>query len=193
LSVHLEWNPEVVEPRGARAGEMLLSQGGVALSGVLGTVDVALRGRRPMGLSGEGTLARIDFRRIGAGDPSIHIAGVEALDAHSQTIDVRVDGGSRPVSETPRRTAILGNTPNPFNPSTVISFSLGRTGPIEISVYSLAGRRVKVLEKGRRETGVHSVRWDGMDERGIPVASGLYLVQLHSQDGTNSRSVVLVK
>ena len=193
MSVHLEWNPEVVEPRGARAGELVLAQGGVALSGVLGTVDVALRGHRSLGLSGAGTLANLQFRRIGAGDPEIRIAGVEALDAHSQPVDVMFDRGSRVDSEAPHRTAILGNTPNPFNPSTTISFSLGRTGPIEISVYSLAGRRVRVLEKGQREIGLHSVRWDGMDERGIPVASGLYLVQLHSLDGTSSRSVVLVK
>lgn len=193
LSVRLDWNPGVVEPVRTRAGDLLTSQRGVALSPSRGTVDMALLGERSMGLSGEGTVASVDFRRIGAGDPGIRIAAVEARDLTGRPIEVAFEAPSQTELAAPRPTTILGNAPNPFNPATVISYSLGHTGPVEISIYSLAGRLVKVLARGDEIAGLHSVRWDGTDARGVSVASGLYLVRLRAADAVSSRSIVLVK
>ena len=164
----------------AHGGELLARQSGVALSGVPGNVDVALLGRRTTGLGGQGLLATVKFRRIAPGDAGIHIAAVEARDDHNRPVEVAIAGGPQPQVAAPPRSVILGNAPNPFNPATLISFSLAASGPMEIGVYSLDGRRVKILESGSREAGVHSVRWDGTDSRGVSVASGLYVVRLRA-------------
>lgn len=193
MSVHLEWNPDVVEPVASRGGELLARQSGVALSGVPGNVDIALRGRRATGLGGEGVLATVEFRRIAPGDAGIHIAAVQALDNQSRPVEVAIAGQARPQVAAPPRSVVLGNVPNPFNPATLISFSLAASGPMELGVYSLSGRLVKTLERGTREAGVHAMRWDGTDERGMPVASGLYMVRLRAAGASSARSIVLLK
>lgn len=72
----------------------------------------------------------------------------------------------------------LRNHPNPFNPSTEIHFALPGTGRAELRIYDLAGRRVRNLDAGVLAAGQHTVRWDGRDERGRSVTSGVYLARL---------------
>ena len=84
--------------------------------------------------------------------------------------------------------------PNPFNPRTEISFSLPRSGPVEMSMYDLAGRRVRELVAGETLTaGTHRRIWDGLDNRGQQVASGVYIVRLKWDDKQRVRRVTLLK
>ncbi len=76
--------------------------------------------------------------------------------------------------------ALRGAAPNPFNPLTVISYSLDAAGPMRLDVLDARGRLVRILESGVREAGTHDVRWDGRDGSGRRVASGVYLVRLRS-------------
>ena len=73
----------------------------------------------------------------------------------------------------------LDNYPNPFNPSTTISFSLQNNSNIELSIYNIKGQKVKSLVKKSFESGNHSVIWDGNDDTGKPVSSGIYLYKLN--------------
>ena len=83
--------------------------------------------------------------------------------------------------------------PNPFNPRTTISYSVARTGPIQLEIYDVRGRRVRVLADGWRPVGEHSSSWDGLDDRGQPVASGVYFTRLQSvgQKSLTQRVVLL--
>jgi hypothetical protein len=83
--------------------------------------------------------------------------------------------------------------PNPFNPSTTIAFTLDRARELTLSVHDLRGRMVARLAHGRFEAGRHLRRWDGRNEAGRPVASGVYLVRLHGEGLDASRTVTLVK
>ncbi len=84
--------------------------------------------------------------------------------------------------------------PNPFNPRTEIAFVLVKTGRVEISLYDLAGRRVRRLVDGEvLSAGPHERSWDGLDERGRKVASGTYLVRLKSGNEQRVMSVTLLK
>ena len=83
--------------------------------------------------------------------------------------------------------------PNPFNPMTRVRFKLPRSGQATVRVHDLTGRVVRTLVDGSREAGRHEVIWQGRNEEGQPVASGLYLVQLRSADGVSSQKVVLAK
>lgn len=93
----------------------------------------------------------------------------------------------------PQPDALLPNRPNPFNPQTVLAFDLARSGPAELVVFSLDGRRVRTVLDGSMAAGRHEVVWNGTDDTGRRVASGTYLVQLRGVAGSSARKVTLVK
>ena len=85
------------------------------------------------------------------------------------------------------------NVPNPFNSQTVISWFLLQQGPTRLEVFALTGQRVAVLHQGPEKAGVHRVHWDGRDDRGRPLASGVYLYRLVSADGVLTRKLTLLR
>ena len=72
----------------------------------------------------------------------------------------------------------LSNYPNPFNPTTTISFSIQNNSNVELSIYNIKGQKVKQLFSDQLPSGQHSVVWDGRDDNNLPVGSGIYLYQL---------------
>ena len=85
------------------------------------------------------------------------------------------------------------NAPNPFNSETVISWFLLRPGPARVEVYALTGQRVAVLHQGLKNAGVHRVHWDGHDDRGRPLASGVYLYRLVTDERVQTRKLTLLR
>ncbi len=85
------------------------------------------------------------------------------------------------------------NVPNPFNPSTVIRFELPAARAATLSVYDVTGRRVATLVAGFLAAGGHEVSWDGRNEAGRTVASGVYVYRLDAGDVQVSRRMLLVK
>ena len=82
-------------------------------------------------------------------------------------------------------------SPNPFNPETSINYALRNSGTVTVRIYSLQGRLVRTLEEGYATSGSHEVRWNGRDDHGNTVASGMYLVKV-AQGGDSSTLKVLV-
>lgn len=81
--------------------------------------------------------------------------------------------------------------PNPFNPQTLISYTLRNSGNVSVRIYSLAGRLVRTLEEGYATTGLHEVRWNGKDNSNQTVPSGMYFVQVkQGEDGAIYKVVV---
>lgn len=89
--------------------------------------------------------------------------------------------------------ALVGNLPNPFNPRTTISFTIPTAGMTRLEIFDTRGRRVRALSTGFLEAGPHQRAWDGMDESGRPVSSGVYLSRLVHPDGVRSHSLTLVR
>lgn len=86
-----------------------------------------------------------------------------------------------------------GNFPNPFNPSTTISFSTSSSGTVEVSVVDLAGRLVTTLLSNHLEAGSHQVCWNGNNSSGQQVSTGIYFVQLRSNQSMVSRKIMMIK
>ncbi len=78
----------------------------------------------------------------------------------------------------PAQITLLGNFPNPFNPSTRIAFELPSDSPVSLKVYNIRGQLVRDLSTGPLSAGSHEVPWDGQDRRGQPAPSGIYLYKL---------------
>ena len=85
------------------------------------------------------------------------------------------------------------NFPNPFNPSTTIPFTVAEHGPIELDVFDLLGRPVRSLVSGPVPAGDHAVIWDGSDESGSRVGSGVYLYRLRGHGVDHTRKLMLVE
>jgi hypothetical protein len=83
--------------------------------------------------------------------------------------------------------------PNPFNPFTRITYSVPSSQRIVLTVYDLSGRLVRRLVDATSSAGEHSVTWDGYDESGGRVASGVYSIQLQAGASTRTKRVVLLK
>jgi len=98
-----------------------------------------------------------------------------------------------PPSMVPMVTALHAPYPNPFNPSTTVSFDLAKPGAVTLVVYSVDGRRVTTLHNGEMGAGRHAVTWDGRDERGRTVAAGSYMCRLVTIDSEQVRRLTLVK
>jgi hypothetical protein len=99
----------------------------------------------------------------------------------------RVEGGISEVYELEQ------NYPNPFNPATSIRFSIPEAGVVRLKVYDVAGRVVRTLVDGATGAGRALVTWDGMDETGRRVASGVYFYRLEAPGATLTRKMMLLK
>ena len=96
-------------------------------------------------------------------------------------------------SELPETPALRQNYPNPFNPSTMISFTVAARGWVELSVFDLLGRQVRILTEGLRPVGQHTVLWDGTNENGQLAGAGVYIYQLRMSDFVQARKMMLLE
>jgi hypothetical protein len=95
---------------------------------------------------------------------------------------------------SPLAYALLGNHPNPFNPTTEISFSLPEDAEISLQIFDITGRRVKTLVTGSSyETGTHTVTWNGRDDRNRELASGVYFYRLEAGGFEQTKKMTLLK
>ncbi len=96
------------------------------------------------------------------------------------------------ASPRPRFT-LEANAPNPFNPSTSIVFEIARAGPVTLRIYSASGALVRTLVEGVLPAGRFRTRWDGRDDHGTPVGSGVYLYAIGSDGKSLTRKMTLLK
>ncbi len=94
---------------------------------------------------------------------------------------------------TPQSFMLLQNYPNPFNPETTISFDLPRSQEIELALYNLAGQKAATLAQGRRQAGTYTLLWDGRDDAGLDLSSGVYLYRLTAGDRVATRKLLLLR
>ena len=102
------------------------------------------------------------------------------------------------MGATPETTALLPNYPNPFNPETWIPYHLATDAAVVLTIYDVRGSVVRELRLGHQPVGVYRSRgraayWDGRNESGEPVASGVYFYTLKAGDFTATRKLLIVK
>jgi hypothetical protein len=93
----------------------------------------------------------------------------------------------------PRRTALYQNVPNPFNPTTTIRFDLAKKSDVTLRIYDVAGRLVRTLVDGSLPRDRHAVLWDGLNDAGSQVASGVYFYRLVAGDFTEVKKMTILK
>lgn len=104
-----------------------------------------------------------------------------------------ITGVSESPAVKPAPYQLLQNYPNPFNPSTSISFVLKKSGHVTLTVYDLLGQKIKTLVTGSVQSGEHKVNWDGTNDEGKRVSSGVYVYRLEAGDSVRSKKMLFLK
>jgi parallel beta-helix repeat protein len=149
---------------------------------------------------------------IDAGDPSIsdlildclHGLGTTRSDmgayggqGYGPLVSIKEDYPKSNAALYPRTFNLFQNFPNPFNPSTTISFNISNTinkrQRVNLNIYDIRGRLVSSLIDSDLEPGTHKIHWDGRNDRGVSVSSGIYLYQLKSGGETFTRKMTVLK
>lgn len=107
--------------------------------------------------------------------------------------EAQVAKGGATLERSPEPIVLEQNHPNPFNPVTEIRFRLPEAAPVEVTVYDVAGREVRRLANRLFDSGPQSVRWDGKDNEGNAVSSGVYFYRLRSDRVAQVRKMVMIR
>jgi hypothetical protein len=167
---------------GAR-GDAERSEGGFA---ILGTDQAP---------TGEGLLLRLTVSGLPRDEmPAIllDLNSWVAVDAAGESLALELQS-QLPVPARASQLLLTAPMPNPFNPRTQVELVLPADGRAEVVVFDLAGRRVRTLMNGDIKAGRHPFVWDGLDQRGNAVASGIYLIRAEARGETATRRAVLVR
>ncbi len=150
-------------------------------------VDLAIAGADVEALKAAGELVVLRFEGKAA-------MGLTAADARTSTNAVLATKLRTPaLSELPTDFALQQNFPNPFNPSTTVGYALPAASDVRIAVYNVLGEQVASLANGVQEAGYYTVQWNGTDNRGHQVTSGVYFLTMHAGEFTAMKKMMLVK
>jgi hypothetical protein len=153
-------------------------------------------------------LWNLDNTPIEPGDSTIFRLPVQLTENNIDSIKVMVSKGNNIVSLVgsrqmdirnmiPREWVLYQNYPNPFNPSTTIEFDVPEVANmiprIAVQIFNILGQKVTTIERGIRDAGRYSIRWDGMSENRVRVASGVYFYRLLAGDYTSTKKMVMIK
>ena len=97
------------------------------------------------------------------------------------------------IGATPADFDLLPVYPNPFNPATAITYHVPKTTDVSLVVYNSLGQSIRTLTNGRVQPGVYTVQWDGRDDRGLPVTSGVYLCRFEGAGHVFVRKMMLLR
>jgi len=118
----------------------------------------------------------------------VYDGGFES-DASNTVNVIHVDAGNQVAAAT----ALLGNYPNPFNPTTEISFSLKQAGNVQIDVFNIKGEKVKTLVNEHMDAATHTVTWNGNDDENNTVTSGVYFYKMQANGFTSTKKMIMMK
>jgi hypothetical protein len=173
--VELAWDIEADEEiKGFRIYRGANEQAPDELVNTSGVIPAESRSYLDGDVSGGGKTYRYTLAVVTADDSEIR----------SQSVMVRTSA---------RSLALHQNRPNPFNPTTSISFTLPNKARVDLSVYNLQGQLVKTLVSEALDAGIKEVVWNGTDARGDPVASGVYFYRLKAGKKVLTRKMVHLK
>ena len=173
----------------------------------------------PVDLNSDGVVSILDLilaaqslgKTTAPAAPAIEAAGIDPAMIETWIAQARLeDDGSHPFKQgienlenllaslIPEETALLANYPNPFNPETWIPYQLAESAEVTLTIYDINGEMVRRLAVGHQAAGMYQSRsraayWDGRNQLGEPVASGLYFYTLTAGDFTATRRMLILK
>ena len=172
-------------------GETPLFRGWSPESGQVHVTNTIANGSE---VSGSGDIVRLVFRVLRDFQDDARFEIAEGLVFDPSQFANPLAGGVLDIQTTPTEFALLQNFPNPFNPETTIGYELAESADVTLQIYNVVGQVVRTLMASESQSvGRYQVRWDGMDDRGMPVSSGIYFYQLSAGKFQDVRKLMLLK
>lgn len=148
-----------------------------------GRVRIAAAGLNPIS---DGIFATIEVK-VNNKETAVSVVGNAKLnDELSSSLNAK-------VREIPSEFALSQNYPNPFNPTTTIKFAIANDARVNLVVYDMLGQKVRTLIDNEQEAGYYSVRWDGTNDFGSKVSSGIYIYRLQAGNFVQTMKMNLMK
>ncbi len=97
------------------------------------------------------------------------------------------------INKTPSVYILSQNYPNPFNPETMIKYQLPKTSNVTLKIYNILGQEIKTLVNEEQQVGYYSVKWDGTNNNGLKVNSGVYIYKIIADNFTDVKKMILLK
>jgi len=171
----------------------------LTISGIVSTNPVFMTDADGFALlSGESRSIGVDFAPSSAG-AFTGMLMIASSDPWVDTLIVELAGVGDLSVDSPNRKGLPGvfslgpNYPNPFNPSTTITYDLPVKSSVDLVIYDLLGSKIRTLVAGSHEAGSHTVHWDGTNETGVPVTTGVYVYRFTAGDYRMVRKMLLLK
>jgi DNA-binding beta-propeller fold protein YncE len=201
VGLGVEMLQPVAREGGTAAVEVTLTDNADVVIQVVDPASGAVVGRHQAGVLGAGRqVVALPADKAGSGWPAGRYrleltAASTYADGGAAHLSLEADLGAGGQGRLPEQLALLGNAPNPFNPSTTIAFTIpsGESAEHLLNIYDPRGRLVRQLGRGVLAAGRHEAIWDGRDDAGATVGAGIYLYRLEYGDRKLSGKMVLVK
>jgi len=142
-------------------------------------------------IGGSGDVAVLTFRVVGGGY-SLDVESARIRNADNAALEAKL-GDIESGGEVPLVFRLVQNVPNPFNPVTKIAYHVPRESEVTVRVYDVTGRLVTTLVDGVVEPGRHAAIWNGTNDAGESVGSGVYFCTMEAPDFHDSRKMTLLK
>jgi len=147
---------------------------------------------------GHGDIVLYTIEDWGHGWPHSSDAGIAATDVIWDFLKLQTRSTSTHVNQdnvhsSPKNFALYQNYPNPFNPGTAISYQLPAFSHVQLKIYNIQGQKIKTLVDESQEAGLKSVVWNGSDDQGRKVASGIYVYQLTAGRFSLAKKMLLLQ
>ena len=166
-----------------------VTAGGGTLSAATATTDANGRAATRLTLGSQPGTNTVSATVAGLEPVTFTATGQE--DPFISLFDAFLGGGKRVA--LPDSPQLAQNAPNPFNSQTFLSYFLPAPGPARLAVFTLTGQRVAVLRQGPQQAGYHRLHWNGRDDAGRPLASGMYLYRLVTEEDVLTRKLILLR
>ncbi|MBN2030314.1 VCBS repeat-containing protein [bacterium] len=182
-------------------GEVLFLYSDNADTGEVG-IGISLKTVQ-QGQSANGLLARVWMRvkqDVPLNQPVIfRIEDLLAVNASGERLLVTTENDgfitdvSEPYTQKPLTFQLYSNYPNPFNPSTVISYDIPKDVPVLLRIYDILGHEVRTLVNKEQKSGHYAIEWDSRDDNGLMVSSGIYIYKIIAGDHMSTKKCMLMK
>ncbi|MFQ6091412.1 MAG: FlgD immunoglobulin-like domain containing protein [bacterium] len=199
FTAKLDWTPKVLRFVGYSGGTTPGFADPVVNTDGVSSGHLVLANASAEGAAGVVNLINVEFEAIGPEGSfsplEVRFSALTAAYTFSDLLsglDVVVSRGIS-IGQLPTTFALDQNYPNPFNPETAIGYQLPETGHVTLAIYNVLGEKIRTLVASHLDAGRYSAVWDGRDESGHEVASGMYIYRLEVGDFVMARKMLLLK
>ncbi len=193
----LSWNPAELQFIGYRGGNSAGFENPAVNDSKTARGKLIAANANPHGGAGAVNVLNLEFKALanGAANVSLEFSAMAAAATFTDLLPYLKIGNEGSAAETENipQSFAVDNYPNPFNPATTIRYQLPEAAAVQLVIYNVLGQQVRSLVNERREAGYHQIAWDGRNDAGAQVGSGIYIYRFEAGQFQKVQKMILMK